>query len=109
MSTRHLCDYSSGSCRLPGVHGGVPDPDPADARVEDFTVGGGYDGETSLRCPHYARGCSWEVDFDYDTGDTLGALLVTAREHLATAHRLTVDSTVVTAPRALPGNVTPAP
>ena len=95
MTGPHVCDYTTGHCRLPGIHGGVPDPDPADARLEDFTVVGGYDGETSLRCPHYARGCSWEVVFDYETGDTLGALLVTAGEHLAAAHRRTIDATVV--------------
>jgi hypothetical protein len=98
--TAHTCDYSDGLCSLDGVHGGVPDPDPSLAKVEDFAVRGDSDGGTSLVCAHYGRGCWWETSFgspwEHDTpGDTLGDLLDAAREHLAKGHRSTVAGSVV--------------
>lgn len=106
MSAPHLCDYTAGACQLPGVHGGVPDPDPATARIEDFrVVVNGYDGETTLSCAHYGCGCWWEQDFGSGSdaiGNSLGALLAAARAHLAESHRRTIEASVVTSVRALP-------
>jgi len=85
----HLCVYSErGFCTLPGLHGGVPDPDPADADVNDFEVVPERDDDPSLRCAHYARGCWWEVEV---ADGKLGVLLAEAREHLAADHRRVID------------------
>lgn len=96
----HTCVYTDGWCRLPGIHDGVPDPDPWLARLEDFSVRASRDGDTSIVCAHYARGCWWEVDFGREDdktkpGDTLGELIAAAKAHLAESHAPTVDGSVV--------------
>lgn len=81
----------------------MDDPDPSTARVEDFTIRASNDGDLSLVCAHYARGCWWETDFGVLwqpalPGDSLGDLLDAARAHLAEAHAIVVDGSVVPAP-----------
>jgi hypothetical protein len=101
----HVCDYTAGFCRLPGVHGGVPDPEPHLARADDFTVSASGNGDLELRCAHYGIGCWWSTDLTNE--DTLAVLALMAREHLAAAHRPTIEATVVTTARALPESVVP--
>lgn len=88
----HVCDYTAGFCRLPGVHGGVPDPEPHTARPDDFTVSASSDGDLELRCAHYGLGCWWTMDLTNE--DTLAVLLLCAREHVAAEHVRVVDGTV---------------
>lgn len=83
----HVCEYEDGECRKPGIHGGVPDPDPLTARVEDFAVGASDAGELHVDCAHYARGCGWTA---YRENATLGGLTALARRHLEESHR-TID------------------
>lgn len=82
--TEHLCVYTDGVCRLAGIHGGVPDPDPADANLDDFRVMAYDGGDLGLSCAHWGRGCWWMAN---DVDGALGALLDAARVHLAAEHR----------------------
>lgn len=93
MTTPHICVYTDGVCRLDGPHDGPPDPDPAGARVEDFSVYTDRDGGLTLQCAHYGRGCWWDPE-QVDT--SLGALLAAARQHLTESHRATIDVEVTT-------------
>lgn len=90
----HTCEYvNGGRCTLDGEHGGVPDPDPRSARVEDFRVYADNDGNMGMECAHYARGCSWEVEL---SAYKLGELLEAARAHLAEpAHRGVIPGEIV--------------
>lgn len=96
----HECRYDAGICRLDGPHGGVPDPDPATARIEGFTVVAVGEGELELRCDHYGMGCCWSSDLR-PRGDSLGDLNTLARHHLEQDHHTVVDGELVdaTAPR----------
>lgn len=86
-----LAVAAANGCRyLFGVKRPVPvvDPNPADARLDDFTAWAGDTGDLYLRCPHYGRGCWW--DMGQDNG-TLGVLHAAARGHLAADHRRVLD------------------
>jgi hypothetical protein len=94
-SASHECHYDTGICHLNGPHGGVPDPDPATARLDGFTVVVvGYGGKLELRCDHYGMGCWWSSDLR-SRGESLADLSAMARHHLEQDHRAVVNGELV--------------